>query len=148
MFRKILSSKGNMYSEDYEVISEIKKLADALGTTTDYLLNGEPPAQNEPPKNSDGNKGKIESWDVNPFWMYNPNDDLDLGFWGSVVEKAKRAAQSNDSDKKALIAGMLKMATDAITGAEKTPTPATPQPISAYNGDHSSYSGNVFNAGK
>ncbi|MBR1486920.1 MAG: AAA family ATPase, partial [Synergistaceae bacterium] len=27
-FRKVLSNKGNMYAEDYEVVSEIKKLAD------------------------------------------------------------------------------------------------------------------------
>ena len=49
------------------------------------------------------------------------NDDLDLGFWGGVVERAERAARSNDSGKKELIAGMLRMAEKAITGSESKP---------------------------
>ena len=72
------------------------------------------------------------------------NDDLDLGFWGGVVERAERAARSNDNGKKTLIAGMLDMAKNAITGAEKTSTPAA---INAYNGENSSYSVNILNTG-
>ena len=34
-----------------------------------------------------------------------------------IVDKANRAVRSDDSVKKALIAGMLKMAEEAITGA-------------------------------
>ena len=61
-----------------------------------------------------------------------------------IVDKTKRAAQSGDSQTLSLIAEMLRMAEEAITGAEKTPTPAT---IEAHNGENSSYSVNVMNNG-
>ena len=46
------------------------------------------------------------------------NDDLDLAYWGGMVERAKRAAQSGDSQTIAAIGLMLNMAQDAIKGAK------------------------------
>ena len=115
--------------------SYIAKLAEALGTTADYLLKGddEPPQPSEesqlkeliqdlndrlaasmPPKNSDDNKGQIESRDVNPFLMY--ENELGLGYWGSVVDKARRLANIGNEQEKASALMMLKMAMEALNG--------------------------------
>ena len=50
------------------------------------------------------------------------NDDLDLSYWGGVVERAKRASKSGDQQTIAAISLMLRMAVDAITGSEAKPT--------------------------
>jgi len=119
-------------------MEEIKKLAEALNTSVEYLMGltesepQETPQINLPINDAPENK--------------TPNDDLDLGFWGGVVERAERAGRSGDKQKLAAISLMLRMAVDAITGAEATGTPSAS--INAYNGDHSSYSGNIFNTGK
>ena len=90
---------------------EIKKIAEVLNTSVEYLMGLTDDAPLETPQislpiNNTQPENKIS------------NDDLDLGFWGGVVERAERAARSGDKGKKALIAGMLRMATDAIAGAE------------------------------
>jgi len=90
-------------------IEEIERTAEVLNTSVEYLMgltdDATPPpsVKQELPINNMKEK---------------ENDDLDLGYWGAVVERAERAARSNDNGKKALIAGMLRMATDAITGSE------------------------------
>ena len=121
---------------DVEFLMQIAKV---LGTTTTYLMGetDEPTPQETGEqqistkqllqalaslvaKNEDINGEEKANWEVTPFLGYDPNDDLDLGYWGSVVEKAKRAARSGDSGKKKIIAEMLKMAAEAI--ASEAPT--------------------------
>ena len=43
-------------------------------------------------------------------------DDLDLGFWGAVAERAERFARSNDESKKEIIGVLLRKATTEVTG--------------------------------
>ena len=89
-------------------LEEIDKIAAALGTTTDYLLNGESEsAQNEPPKNQ-GNNLHIDN--------ASPENNLGLGYWGSVVDNARKVANNGDGQEKNAVLMMLKMAADAITG--------------------------------
>ena len=49
------------------------------------------------------------------------NDDLDLSYWGGVVERAKRAARSGDSQTLSIITVLLQSAMDAIKGAKTSP---------------------------
>ena len=91
---------------------ELAKLAEALGTTTDYLLNGEP-EQSEPQKNPG------ENLPINNAPESVNEDDADLGFWGSVAERAKRVAHSDDS-RKPLIAALLNSAVNEFTGSESS----------------------------
>ena len=82
----------------------VAKLADALGTTTDYLLNGEPPAQNEPPKNNIPiNNAPVEN-------------NLGLGYWGSVADNAQKVAARGDKEEIALITPLLRSALKSLTG--------------------------------
>ena len=118
--------------------SMLPKLAEALNTSVEYLMGlDESEPQEQPQINL-----PINSAPENKI----PNDDLDLGFWGGVVERAERAGRSGDKQKLAAISLMLRMAADAITGAGATGTPSAS--INAYSGDHSFYSGNILNAGK
>ncbi|MBR2207290.1 MAG: hypothetical protein IJ859_00615 [Synergistaceae bacterium] len=70
--------------------------------------------------------------------------ELGVGYWGSVVDNAQHVANIGSEQEKNIALMMLRMAEEAITGAEKTPTPAT---IEAHNGENSSYSVNVMNNG-
>ena len=64
-----------------------------------------------------------------------------------VLDNARRIAKSGNTQDREVALMMLRMAVDAITGAEGKTTPATPS-ISAHNGENSSYSVNIMNAGK
>ena len=109
-------------------LEEIEKIAAALGTTTDYLLNGESePAQNEPSKNQGNNLHINNAPEMS-------SDDLDLGFWGGVVERAERVARHEDNGKKTLIAGMLRMALNSVDG-EALPVEKTARQIIGVQGD-------------
>ena len=94
---------------------ELAKLAAALGTTTDYLLNGESePAQNEPPKNQGNNLH------INNASPETSSDDLDLGFWGNVAAKASKVAKSNDP-RKPLVAALLNSAMNEFADSDAAP---------------------------
>jgi len=92
--------------------SVLPKLAEALNTSVEYLmgLNEDatppPPVKQELPINNMKEK---------------ENDDLDLGYWGAMAEKAERVARSRDNGKKAAVLMMLRMAENAITATESTP---------------------------
>ena len=86
---------------------EIIKIAEALGTTVGALM-GEGEPQETPQINlpiNDAPENKI------------PNDDLGLGYWGNVADNARRIAKIGSEQDKAAALMMLRMATDAITGA-------------------------------
>lgn len=72
--------------------------------------------------------------------------DLSSGYWDSVVDNARRVATIGTEQEKAAALMMLRMAEEAITGTEGKTTPATTS-INAYNGDHSSYNGNILSTG-
>ena len=148
---------------------KLNQLAEVLGTTVGDLMGESEPVQSDlsqeikqllqkiaslVTKDEGDINGDNNNLDVTPFsgnyQRYCRNNDvLDLAYWGDVVNNARFVANIGSEQEKSAVLMMLKMATEAITGVEKTPTATTPpQPISAYNGDHSSYSGNVFNAGK
>ena len=91
---------------------EMAKLAAALGTTVGALM-GENEPEAAPPETPQRNL-PINSAPENKI----SNDDWDLSYWGGVVERAKRLARYEDNGEKKLIAGMLKMAVDAITNSE------------------------------
>ena len=97
-------------------LEEIEKIAEALGTTTDYLLNGEKSEPGATPKNP-GENLPIDNAPENETPEY-----LDLGYWGNIVENAKRAARLGSEQEKAAALMMLRMAVDAITGAGATGT--------------------------
>ena len=86
----------------------IAKLAAALGTTTDYLLNGEP-EQSEPKNNLPINNAPPES-----------ESYLDLGYWGKVADNARKAAKSDDP-RKPLVAALLSSAMNEFTGENAAP---------------------------
>ena len=88
----------------------LNDLAKIFGVNSEYFFDNEP-APGAAPKNPGENLPISNAPETS-------SDDLDLGFWGSVVERAERAARSNDNGKKTLIAGMLDMAKNAITGSE------------------------------
>ena len=71
-------------------------------------------------------------------------DNVDIAYWGGVLDNARRIAKSENTQDKEVALMMLRMAEEAITGAEKTPTATT---IDAHNGENSSYSVNVMNNG-
>ena len=79
-------------------VENLVKIAEALETTTDYLLNGEKFEPEAAPKNT----GINLPININNSVGENKvsNDDLDLEFLGGVVERAERAARSNDSRMK------------------------------------------------
>ena len=80
------------------IVEILVKIAEALETTTDYLLNGEKFEPEAAPKNT----GINLPININNSVGENKvsNDDLDLEFLGGVVERAERAARSNDSRMK------------------------------------------------
>ena len=86
--------------------SYIAKLAKVLNTTADYLMGeGEPQEQpqiNLPINNAPENKTP---------------EYLGLGYWGTVADNARRIAKIGSEQDKAAALMMLRMATDAITGA-------------------------------
>ena len=104
---------------------KLNLLASALGTTVGVLMGEVEPEQSEP-KNNLPISNAPEA----------VNDDLDLAYWGGVVERAERIARKEDSSKKTLIAGMLKMATEAITGAEAKSTAEKSRPNIIQNAEN------------
>ena len=67
-------------------LEKIQKLAQALGTTAGYLL-GETDNAGASEKPSGENKSLPINNGVS-------EDDLDLGYWGAMAQRAERVAQS------------------------------------------------------
>ena len=87
-------------------VAMLQKIANVLSVPLIELTGDEPPAQNLPINNVINNAPKVS------------NDDLDLGYWGDVAERASRAARSGDKKKIALITPLLRSALEAIAGTE------------------------------
>ena len=90
---------------------DIEKLAEALNTTADYLLKGEPfepepPAQETP-----------QSQPVNNL-PSEPENNLGLGYWGSVADNARKVAARGDKREMALITPLLRSALEAMSADE------------------------------
>jgi len=92
------------------------KLAEALGTTVGVLM-GETPEPEAAPKNS----GQNLPINNTPETVNNQSENLGLGYWGSVADNARKVAAKGNAQEKAAVLMMLKMATEAITGAESMP---------------------------
>lgn len=123
---------------------DIEKLAAALGTTVGALMGedeDEPDAptiesSEEQPsmrkllqllssfakKNEDINKEENNNLKVTPFPDPLKPNELGLAYWGSVVDNARRVASNGNAQDKEIALMMLRMAADAITGAESKPT--------------------------
>ena len=97
----------------------VAKLAEALGTTTDYLLNGEKTEPEGAPKNPGNNLLINNNAPENETPEY-----LDLGYWGNVADNAKRAARSNPKEL-SLVAALLQTAMDSIKGCENNSSTIT-----------------------
>ena len=91
---------------------ELARLAEALGTTTDYLLNGEKPEPEKPKKNL-------------PVKDTNKNERLGLGYWGNVADNAREVAFRGDAEEIELIAPLLKKAYEMLAGV-KVPQASAP----------------------
>ena len=89
---------------------EIKKLAEALNTSVEYLM-GLNDSEEKTPQEQNIPINIINTPEVS-------NDDLDLSYWGGVAEKASRAARSGNKAKIALITPLVKAAFEVLSGAE------------------------------
>ena len=85
---------------------EIKKLAEALNTSVEYLM-GLNDSEEKTPQEQNIPININNAPEVS-------NDDLDLSYWGGVAERASRAARSGDVQKLAAISLMLKLAQEAV----------------------------------
>ena len=90
----------------------LKRIAEALNTTADYLLKGEP-FEPEPQAQDTGQNLPIDNA---PEAVNNQSENLGLGYWGSVADNARKIAAKGNAQEKAAVLMMLKMATEAITG--------------------------------
>lgn len=93
-------------------LDELGKLAQALGTTAGYLM-GETENADAPEDKTPDEKNNLP---INNTPRAS-EDDLDLGYWGAMAERAARVAQSENEGKKKIISAILKQAAEAVTGA-------------------------------
>ena len=119
---------------------ELAKLAEVLNTTTDYLLRGEP-LEPEPPVHE-----TAQSQPVNNL-PSEPENNLGLGYWGSVADNARKVAARGDKREMALITPLLRSALEAITDDE--PQEETARQVIGVNGNIHGGKNNVnVNTGK
>lgn len=90
----------------------IQKLAQALGTTAGDLM-GETDTAGAHEEKTPDEKNNLP---INNTPRAS-EDDLDLGYWGAMAERAARVAQSENEGKKKIISAILKQAAEAVTGA-------------------------------
>ena len=95
-------------------LEEIEKIAEALGTTTDYLLNGETSEPEGAPKNP-GQNLPINNV---PETVNNQSENLGLGYWGSVADNARKVAAKGNAQEKAVAQMMVRIASEALNGVE------------------------------
>ncbi len=93
-------------------LDELGKLAQALGTTAGYLMGETENAGAHEEKTPD-EKNNLPINNTSGV----SEDDLDLGYWGAMAERAARVAQSENEGKKKIISAILKQAAEAVTGA-------------------------------
>ncbi len=107
--------------------NELMKLAQALNTNMEYLM-GQTDMADAPEDKTPDEKNNL------PINNTPENENasekyLDLGYWGTVAENAKRAAKFGNSQELSLVAALLQSAVDTvkgagiITGAESNSTP-------------------------
>ena len=78
------------------------------------------------------------------------NKTGNFAYWGGVLDTATNLAESNNLQQIKLVAPLLKLAYETLLKAikhEKDSTQETSPTVSAYNGDHSSYTGNTLTIG-
>jgi len=95
-----------------------KALAEVLKTSVSYLM-GE--TDNPEPEKTQINLP------INNSVTENENTSgkyLDLGYWGTVAENAKRAAKFGNAQELSLVAALLQSAVDAIKGSNVKITPS------------------------
>ena len=91
-------------------IDEIENIAKVLNISVEYLMD-----LDDSPAKKQTEKSTINNEDV--------GNVLDLGFWGSVVERAKQAAKVGDTQTLALVAALLQSAVDAVKNAGANGSP-------------------------
>lgn len=118
---------------------DIDKLAQILGVSIRDLLDGQ-----------SGTQAEEEPIRLQTKKAENPN--VGYAYWGGVLDAAKKVARQKDMEEISLILPMLKVAYDTLISVwnkeqEREVTEAGQPNVSAYNGDHSSYTGNSLTVG-
>ena len=95
-----------------------KKLAESLGVTQQTVLRWEK-GEREPKWDMIQNIIKVLGTpqlieDVNQIGEYDQMNSLGLGYWGNVVDNAKKVAKNGDIEEKILIKALLKSAYEAF----------------------------------
>ena len=95
--------------------NELMKLAQALNTNMEYLM-GQTDMADAPEDKTPDEKNNL------PINNTPENENasekyLDLGYWGTVAENAKRAAKFGNAQELSLVAALLQSATDTVKGA-------------------------------
>ncbi len=119
---------------------ELKKLAEALETSTDYLLKGEEGKKSDFEKLLKG----LTDFQYSPLLKDISKEEkvkdplLGLTYWGGVVDNARRVASEGTEQEKAEVLRMLNTAANALQGNLTGKTP--PQKIGVqqnnFNGDN------------
>ncbi len=92
-------------------------LAEALNTSVEYLMGLTDDAPPETPPICP--TGRQISLPINNMEKEN---NVDIAYWGSVLDNARRIAKSGNTQDREVALMMLRMAVDAITGSEVKPT--------------------------
>ena len=95
-------------------LEEIEKIAAALGTTVGNLM-GENDPEDAPPETQQRNL-PINNAPENKI----SNDDLGLGYWGTVADNARKIAARGNEEEIALITPLLRSALKTLTGEALT----------------------------
>ncbi len=110
--------------------SMLPKLAEALNTSVEYLMGLTDDAPPETPLKQllenltkslpIKEKEKITDPLLGTEREYDPNtpQELNMAYWGGVLNNARRLVKSGTEQEKAAALMMLRMAVDAITGSE------------------------------
>ena len=118
---------------------DIEQLAQTLGVPTYDLLTGYSDTSNaEEP--------------IKMHTIRTESSKAGYAYWGGVLDEAKKVAKDKDMQEISLILPMLKMAYDTLISVwnkeqERENDEAELPNVSAYNGDHSSYTGNTLTVG-
>ncbi len=116
-------------------ISDIQKLAEVFGVSPNDLI---------------GNENTVEQSYVNVDKKI-ASEPESFAYWGGVLDKTRNVVERGDIQEINAITPLLKIALDMLLSVgehlrsvHKAPAPS----VSAYNGDHSSYTNNTITLGK
>lgn len=146
-------------------MEEVEKLADVLGTSFEYRLNGKEEKKTSLEQLLQGlvddfrhsslprdinKEEKIKDPLLGTYRVYEPDKFPELGvaYWGSVVDNAKNIAKSGTTQEKEIAFMMLNMAVNALQKEEHTSksTGETARNIGVqqnnFNGDNN-YNGDI-----